>query len=81
MIKEQRRELFVNVYEDPSEPLNNLVDENFFSVNDDLIVSRTAIVNADLTLDSIALSDFLIAESGSLLPPADICIEHGIEVI
>ena len=29
--------------------------------------------------DSISLSDFLVVESGSLLPPADICIEHGIE--
>ena len=48
-------------------------------VIDDVIVSRSAILNSSVISDSINLSDFMFDEFESGNLPADICIKHEIE--
>ena len=69
------RSLFLN----QDELSEVVIDDNSLTMNDDILVTRTAILNSTLSADTISLVDFLRASSGTLLPPADICIEHGIQ--
>jgi len=50
-----------------------------FSLSDDMIVSRSAILNSVAVIDSFALTDFFRRDITLGNLPADICIEHGIE--
>jgi len=68
------RRLFLNLNDEL-----DILDGNSFAMSDDILVTRSAIINIALNTDTLTLVDFLRASSGTLLPPADICIEHGIQ--
>jgi hypothetical protein len=56
------------------------IRNDYVAISDDLIVSRSAIINSATVQDSISVNDLLgNVETGTLLPPSDIEIEHGIE--